>query len=130
MTATNLTSRAAIAATVAAAALAVLSPVAHADAGYGAVATGPDGKWAISWGQPGQALAKYQANYACASNSCAVVTYFSDCVVLTQDGAGFHTAIGATQENAEQQAHGQNPDGTVLWSACNDAPAGVKSYRG
>jgi hypothetical protein len=95
-----------------------MAPAAHAQGEAGAVATGPDGKWAISWQQPSESTAQSVANDKCGSN-CQVVRTFHACAALARNGNNFYTAEAVTQGEAEFTARSQSPGSTDVTSVCN-----------
>ena len=117
---TSFRTRAAIsaAAAVVAALSVVTAPTTHAQGDVGAIATGPDGKWAISWQQPSESTAQSVANDRCGS-TCTVVLTFNSCAALARNGNDFYTADALTQSEAEIAARSQSPGSTDVTSVCN-----------
>jgi Domain of unknown function (DUF4189) len=132
MIVTSFRTRAAISAAGAAVVTALtvaVAPTADGQHSEGAISTGPDGKWAISWAQPSESAAQSVANDKCGSNSCKVVLTFDQCGALARNGNDFYTAEALTQAEAELTARSQSPGSTNVASACNEGAAGVSGYQ-
>jgi len=120
---TNFGMRAAICAAGAAAMAltAAVAPVAQAEETWGAIATGPNNQWRISFGQPDRSTAVFQARYYIVGGR--LVLTFADCGALVQNDTGFSAASGATQAEAEGAALADLNGSWVVTSACNAGSA-------
>lgn len=109
---------------------AAVAPSAYADdLGKGAIATGPNGHWAMAWGQPNESEAQRLAKDNCGS-ACNVVLTFASCGALVRKGNDFYTAEGPTRSEAESNARRQSAGGTYVLSACNEGVRRVGDNRG
>jgi hypothetical protein len=95
-----------------------VAPPAQADETWGAIATGPNDQWRISFGQPDKSTAVFQAKDQI--NGGRLVLTFTDCAALVRNDSGFSAATGETRADAEGAALADlNGSWLVTW-ACND----------
>jgi Domain of unknown function (DUF4189) len=123
----------AVAGTAAVAALAVtVAPTAYADQeAWGAIAVSLDGQHVgVSKNMPNESTANKTANLNCQQNNptCNVMISFKypECGAIVKNEDQYYRDLGATQQEAEQNAMNQSPKSTskVLRSQCNDALPG------
>jgi Domain of unknown function (DUF4189) len=141
MTVTSFQKRAAISAVGAAAVAALIVsvvPAAQADQeSWGAIAVAQTGdRLGVSQDMPTESAANQAATLNCQQNSvpdgfdpnCNVMISFKypECGAIVKNEDQFYRDLGATQQEAEQNAIQQSPKRTtkVLRSQCNDAPPG------
>lgn len=110
------------------------APAAYADdEGWGAIAVSIDGKSiGVATNQPNLYLANLAATNDCQQGdaTCNVLVSFKspDCGAVVKNNDQYFGDIGATVQEAEQNAMNQSPGSTVLRSACNNnASAGTSS---
>lgn len=86
--------------------LVVLSPAAHADGQYGAIAYSASGKlFGRTKDAPSRAAAESGALGACGKSDCQVLVSFSECGAIAENNAGDHSGgYGSTLLTAEQDA--------------------------
>lgn len=125
-----------LAAGVTAAALLTVAdgPVARAnEESWGAIAVGIDPygpRMGVSKDMPNEMAANNAANLNCGqgSSTCNVMISFKypDCGAVVKTEDQYYRDLGASQQDAEQNAISQSPKQTtkVLRSLCNDPPAG------
>lgn len=112
--------------TVMAALALVVAPAAYAEDGsWGAIAVSPDGKSVgVATNQLNEYLANLTATSDCQQNDpvCNVLVTFKspDCGAVATNGEHYFGDIGATQQEAEQNAINQGPGSTSLRAACNN----------
>lgn len=113
-------------------------PAAHADQEFwGAIAvTGWGDRVGVSKDMPNESAANEAATRNCEQNAvpdgfdpdCNVMISFKypECGAVVKNEVQFYRDLGATRQEAEQNAIQQSPKRTtkVLRSLCNDAPAG------
>lgn len=87
------------------AATSVVAPVVHADETYGAIATGQDGHWGISYAEGDQYNVRGFAGQRC-GGGCQMVTYFTDWGAFAQSGDRWQGGSGPTQQAATRVTGG------------------------
>lgn len=99
----------------------VVTPIAHADDEWGAIAVSQQAhKWGRSFGQPTEQGAKDQALGLCPGNDCTVLITFTDCGALVQSPTDFHAGSGSRLAYATSAAfEGMPPGSTLATYACN-----------
>jgi hypothetical protein len=122
MSARNIRRRAAlaVAGTAAAVALSTLTaPMGHADLFYGAIAYAPNGSVGTAYDFPSRPIAEQGALDACGQGDCKVLSGFSQCGAVANDGNAFQGGTGPTLAAAEGDALSRLGDGWIDSWACN-----------
>ena len=101
-----------------------VAPTAQAAELWGGIATGPNNAWAFWKNLPSRGEAMYFGNWKyCATftnETCRRVLLFAQCAALASNGGAFSPAEGATVKEAEDEALGDLPGGSIIYSGCND----------
>lgn len=134
MTAISFRTPAAIASAGAAIAAVVtvgMAPTAYAVPAWGAVVTGSDGHWGISYGKENAQQAINSANSACGSGCGTTVTFMNNCAAIARDGNSLYSDFGNTRADAEQRVQSKHPGSVLVTWACNNPPgSGPTSWQG
>jgi hypothetical protein len=94
------------------------APQAQADETWGAIATGPNSQWRISFGQSDKSTAISAAKDQIVGGR--LVLTFTDCAALVRNDSGFSAASGETRADAEGAALADLDGSWLVTWACND----------
>ena len=100
-----------------------VAPTAQAAELWGGIATGPNNAWAF-WkrAKQGRSHVLRQLEILCNIRQPSVQEgpVFSQCAALAGNGGAFSPAEGATVQEAEDEALGDLPGSSIVYSGCND----------